>query len=380
MATTIVNLSITAVAAAEVPSQLQIEADLTAPGTWREFSPSNMAEKTFYDPWAVPPLGESSPGSFVRAGELTVFFDSPGHISTDWFGRAVHDRVTKKVMWTGMGSGGTRSETWRVNHQVIYDERTNLLSTKRAVWGPAGKHSSSHQYAQNLINEKGREHYRRVSGYAEPASNQGAWHRYNLDTGVWSATVIPSANNQSMACGADFWPQLGPLGSITEMTEHGKLRRFDIATSVWSDHTAAAFNTWVMFLQPNADAGKGVMVGLRTSAPYQTFGVRLDGTIVLYGNAPVTSPPEYGAASPSKMLADPLSSKMLFFNYKDKRIYELDTDIPGAAWVDKSAFPPALTAVFPYACPCYLPAYGVLWFLLPSTTPANNKGLIYKHG
>lgn len=377
MAQTTASLTLTA-AAGVTPSQLAIEAGLTAPGTWREFSPSNMFEKAFYDPWAVPPLGEvQPPGSFVRAGTISVFFDSPGHTSTDWFGRVVHDRATQKVMWTGMGSGGTRPETWRVTHQVIYDEKTNLLSTNRAVWGPVGKHSASHQFGLSLINEKGREHYRRVSGYAEPTSDVGVWRRYNLDTGMWSPVPIPRSGASNVACGADFWPQLGSMGSIMEVSQHGKLRRYDVATGVWSDH-AIALDSWEMFLQPNADGGNGVMIGIQAVTPFKTWGAKLDGTIVSYANAPNIA--QYGYATPSKMLADPQSNTMLFFNAKDGRIYTLDTNTPGAAWVDHSAMHPDLLAIFFQAIPCYLPAYKVIWFLLPSTTQAKNKGLIYRHG
>jgi hypothetical protein len=360
-------------------SLLQQAAAALRAGQWIEFTPANINAVTFFDPNQVPPAAASG----WPPGNLNIFYDSPGHVSCDWFGRAVHDPMTKSVRWTGMGSGGTDPHSWRVTHQVLYDEAANAFSTKRALWPDQ---SSGHQYYHNLINVAGRRHYRRVSGNSKPSSSLYAWKQQDLDTGVWLATEIPPTGSSATSSPAEFWPRLGTHGSILELDQFGTVKRYDIGSvSGWTSFATGlgAYVGGAMFLQPNADDGNGILVLGSLTAPYPCIGLKRDASAVVLKDLPW--PADLGGTDErmggSKLSVDPLSTKVLMFA-RDGLIYEASTET--GIWVQRGPITPEVTygnGVM-VCVPCYLPSYGVHWFLKPATSPSpgSAKGFLYKHG
>jgi hypothetical protein len=339
------------------------------------------------------------PVNVLRDGHST---QQDYHPTTEMFAKGCYDPVTKRVLFmsTGTGSTGDAPNNWQINTLAIYregpaDEGWTATRSFRPPDQPTDLWNLGHGYDNNCISLATRKLFKKNFHNTNSVSfASGPFHVYNLDTGVFEASIpSPPGEDPTFCIGpADVIPTLGTLGRIWYFGKTNlhvyRLLSYDLATgtkqaSDWTPVTVSGFRSPAfsfdgdgncsMSFNPRAFAGAGavmILAGRSMSATQKGYIVQSNGTatevpLVPGGDLPVQP----------RLCKEPGGTGWLLFHLNNGTVYRYRYG--DLNWTPVGTFPPNLLPreevnITP------IDEYGVVWVIWGDGVVNPNNAWLYK--
>lgn len=316
------------------------------PGTWATLSTTNITS-------ALTNTGGSSNSIFGYSE------------SSRW------DPITRRNFYMGSDHGGGSAPGpnagWRF---VNFDDASNawsILPTPPWLVFNDTTYNDAHGYDHTAINSAGRIIYRRPY-------NANEIRTFNIDTGAWG--LAPAVINTGSSCcdAIDFFPDLGPAGSLIWNRATDSINRLDVATQTWSLMDSANSHgqsgTW-LFAEYNP-VQHVMLIG--SDASKRLYKISSSGVVTRQADFPINI--EDSSAFGGVVTVDPVSGTYLMLQASVHDMYEYN--VVTDTFTLSTHQPPAgiLTNKNVVAAP--ISTYGVVMFTYCDLF-TNCGVLLYKH-
>ena len=312
-----------------------------SPGTWAEYTGTNINERVVYPD---QPVQADAPFSALESSANLPF--------TAWANKFAFDPVSKQIGGIGTAQGYSSESPAGTHGKCLwFDLADNAFYQD---WNPNGR-NEGHIYDGTTSRALNGFIYHRGFG-------ANIIHKCDVSTRVWSSSGLSwSGIYNADAAGLEVFPDKGENGSlfiVNGVANQGRVYSWDLATGTRTDY-GENFDTGDYPIAFYCQALESIIFGGGSTSTGKLYKFSKTGVIT---QIPTTFPVWMGSANAGPFLPDPSgAAKAWFICHSLNKVFSVDLNT--GTWTDHGAVPGGLSGNISYCVGISLTGLGALALL-----------------